>query len=1205
VIPLDATKVPLEGTVLVEASAGTGKTYTITTLFVRLVVEVGLSVREIVVVTFTEAATAELRSRIRGRLREALAAFASADGDVGDDLRAIVGASKNHGLAKERLERAISELDLAGISTIHSFCLRVLQERAFESGARFGLDLMTDSSELVREVTEDFWASRMEPMALDLFRMCAADFTLELNRKRVVKGFALQTARRLVETFMRHPVDLPVLPQPAPPDPELSRIQLAKAYERAREAWLRTGKKVAAILEKAKAEISRDRKNGYTPDRIALWCDELDDLFADSAPAFYTGDALKMMATSTLEGKTRKGATTPRHEFFDRAQTLFDLGSQAKKGLIVGLKRGIVDYVRREMPARKQQRGVQGFEDLLFTLDRALQGPQAPALAAALRGQFQAALIDEFQDTDPVQFRIFHAIFHGSRTLLLVGDPKQSIYAFRGADVFSYITAAKNAGKSAYTLGTNHRSDPSLVRAVNTLFSRARAPVFVMPEIGFHPVSAHAKADRIDLPKGGGALEVLFYPRPPGEASHTKGDLEQDLPDLVAAEIARFLAAGAKILGKRVTAGDLAVLTRTNDQARWMQDALRNLGIPTVVETDASVFESSEATEVEQLLRAVLEPTRTPLVKAALATSIVGLHADEIVALEGDEPGWQGWSDRLRGVQEDWARSGFIQAYRRMLASLGVEKRLLSYVDGERRVTNFVHLGELLHLASVRERLGPTGTVRWLGARRAEEIARGALGTEAGELRLESDERSVKILTVHKSKGLEYPVVYCPFLWALKPMQDDVCTAFHDPADDRRLKIHLDPDDRTKSVAEDEQRAENVRILYVALTRAKHRCSIVWGGIHQAENTPLACALHPESAEVPSAQRADAELRADLAALAKAARGAIVVNDLVKGTAPAYVPEEAATKALAARRYGRKVDGWWRIGSFSAMASGEREASADDARDRDEVDEPTTTAGPTPAESAERVVLDGFPRGTKPGFLLHSILEDLDFASKDRGALEALVREKLASYGYGDGQDELGPTLAGGLEAMLDTPLDPGGFPLRAVARTKRIDELEFLLPVAQETGAVTAKRIAEALAKHANGAVPASYVDGLRGLRFVPLRGFLRGFIDLVFEHEGRFYVVDYKSNHLGGVASDYAPARLVASMAEHDYFLQYHLYVVAADRWLRRRVKGYDYEKRFGGVFYLFARGMSPAHAAGTGVFFDRPRAALVGALSEVLDG
>jgi len=447
----------------------------------------------------------------------------------------------------------------------------------------------------------------------------------------------------------------------------------------------------------------------------------------------------------------------------------------------------------------------------------------------------------------------------------------------------------------------------------------------------------------------------------------------------------------------------------------------------------------------------------------------------------------------------------------------------------------------------------------------------------------------------------------------------------------------------------------------------------VWGAIRETEDSCLAYTLHPRRATVKDLS--DDELRSDLRMLERASEGAIVVRDLgeiANSPEPAIAAitgEHRESGELRARSYDRKIDRWWRIGSFSAMTSGASGshggvgaeagamtrggggegagASASgpemEGRDRDEVDEPEPTGAdegalkaggdavvvgagggvpssvsadaPAGSPSGEgsaavneeaRVLLHDFPRGTKAGTLLHAILEEHDFTSADPEALPALVRDKLVAFGY-EGRGLEG-TLVRGIDAMLDTPLGIGvgtGARLRDIPRARRVDELEFLLPVTHgPRSQVTAKAIAEAFAKHRTDAVPAAYVDRLGQLGFVPLRGFLRGFVDLVFEHEGRFYVVDYKSNHLGRAASAYAPERLTLAMSHASYFLQYHLYTVAVHRWLARRMRGYDYDRAFGGVLYLFARGMHPAHPAGTGIFADRPKRALVEALSEVLD-
>jgi exodeoxyribonuclease V beta subunit len=1195
---LAAFTVTLAGSTLVEASAGTGKTHTITSLFVRLVLERGVPVHEILVVTFTEAATAELRDRIRRRLRIAYDALCGLPTPKDPELAAYAKAvaPDERAVYRARAQRALCELDLAAISTIHSFCLRMLQEHAFESGARFGLELMSDTAALVREVADDYWASRIYDLDPSLYALCDKRFTIEI-------------ARTIVAKLAQRPADLIVLPATAPPDPMTVKKAIDPAFASAQKAWAAHGAAVRALLL-ASGDALSQAAGSYPPADVEASCNELDAYFAQENATFAWPEGLSKLTRACLRDCTKKRKTTPEHPFFNHSDELDRLLAQAASGLVVGLRRGAVDYVRAELPRRKQHLRAQSFEDLLFSLDAALQGPRGSELRARIHKRFNAALIDEFQDTDPVQYRIFQSLFDGKDApLFLVGDPKQSIYAFRGADVFSY-TAASDAANAAYTLHENRRSDPSLVTAVNTVFASVNEP-FMLEQIGFHPVLAHEKKDRLEQPAGGAPLEVLFVARGPDGKALGKGWLDKEIPKRIASEISHFLASGATIGGKPVVPGDIAVLTRTNAQARNTQAALRALQIPTALQSQESVFKSTEAEEVELLLRAMLEPTRSGTVRTALATSVAGLCANDILRFDADELAWDRWSETFRGWQTHWTEHGFVHAYRKMLTDLGAEKRLLALVDGERRMTNLLHLAELLHGTEVRERLGPSALVRWLGLMRAEERPDPELGMEASELRLESDAHAVKLLTIHKSKGLEFPVVYCPFLWdVLLPQEKHVAIAFHDAADENRLKIDVAPveDCASLTAATAECRAELQRLLYVALTRAKHRCSIVWGGINLAEDCALAYTLHQPDAVTRYEGLDDAALRQDLAKLVAASGSTIEVVDLTNRAAVPYVEREPSSVELSARTFARGyVDRRFRVGSFTALTSDRSSVIDPEAqgRDRDEVEEraslvPAAEGGA--AAPGEPVILHAFPRGTKPGTMLHSILEEHDFTPTDDTVLAALVAAKLAGAGYSN--DQWGEVLVRGVKAMLAAPLDDKGLTLSSVPRAKRADELEFVFPVAKGSTVLTAAKMAMAFAAHRGPHVPETYAERVRELGF-ELRGFLKGYIDLVFEHDGRFYVVDYKSNFLGTTRDDYRPSKLAAAMSHHDYFLQYHLYTLAVHRWLGRRMRGYDYDRHFGGVLYLFARGMSPDYPAQTGIFHDRPSRQLVEALSEAANG
>ncbi len=1193
---LDPLRVALEGTDLIEASAGTGKTYTITTLVLRLLLERRLPIEKILVVTFTNAATAELRDRVRRRIREAAEAFEACErGHTVDDevLAGLVAASPDPAASHGLLLEALAGVDEAAISTIHGFCQRVLAEHAFEGNVRFDLELVQDETPLVTELTEDFWGSRLSVASEARLRFLAAS--------RVT----LDALRRLAWLAVKWPA-MPVVPPAPQADPDGAVAAYVAARARALEVWERERDRIEALLARLDG-----RKYRWTH----KWCGELDQVLREERAVV---DSYKMLDRFTpgLVHAAAKGEP-PQHEFFELCEALLEARALAERELsawLRSLQHELVDYARSELARRKLERGVQSFDDLLHGLDSALDGPHGDELALRIRARFPAALIDEFQDTDPLQYRIFRKLYSAPGcSLFLIGDPKQAIYAFRGADVFAYLGAARDVGERVHTLGTNFRSDPGLIRAINAVFSQAPSP-FLLEGMEFSPVGPRQGARDLMAP----GLSVLFVPREGRTGQQTDMIVgawhERELPRLVAREIARLLAGRPELDGRPLGPGNVAVLTRSNAQARDIQNALGALRIPAVLHGDSSVLDSTEAEELGHVLAAMADPADAARLRAALTTHLFGLSAEALFRLSEREQELERWIGRFFAWHEEWERSGFVQAMHRLMRDAGVGARLLALVDGERRLTNVLHLVELLHRAAISGHLGIAGLVAWFDEVRADEDARRGLAPDSAQIRLESDAAAVQLTTMHKSKGLEYPVVYCPYLWSsteLRPAAKQYLT-FHDPDDELRYKLDLRPasekDERIKQ-ANLEALAEGLRLAYVALTRAKHRAVVVWGAFNGGENCPLAWLLHQPADAGPyhSAKQLvhlgdDRQLRADLARLVEAGQGSIEVVELDESPTPVYEPAGLEAAGLVARRATRTLDRGYRNSSFSALA-----ASADaplpvpaaEGRDRDEL----VVAGalPRPAPSAgEKVRLADFPRGAKPGELLHSILEHLDFQSRDEAAIAALVEGQLARHGFDNAR--WSKLLVEGLLAVVETPLG-AGMALREVAPGARSAEMEFVFPVAEPPSArLSARALADELARHGS-ALPPGYVERVAGLGFAPLSGFLRGFIDLVFEHDGRFYLVDYKSNHLGDHTGDYGPGRLVEAMAHHHYYLQYHLYVVALHRHLRLRLCDYDYDRHFGGVRYLFLRGMSPAHPPGCGVFTDRPPRELVEGLSALL--
>ena len=1257
---LDATQVELDGVRLIEASAGTGKTFNIATLYLRLLIEARHPVSEILVVTFTKAAAAELRQRIRDRLREACAAFeARREGDLqgqreeGSVLRRLTDASVARGELDADLARLVDGLrsfDEAAISTIHGFCDGVLEENAFESGVAFGTELTPNETLLVDEVAQDYWTRALYDAEPDFVRW------LCVKPSRSARALAKLAAAGI------SPPGIEVLPAaPLPIDGEIGALSTRwhEAFEAACAAWRAEGRAVLALLSKAAGD-SILNKRSYPENLDESWGEAIDRDLARPLPGRVSEPAgnkgafkakFMRLARERVVAGTRKDEESPEHPLFDVFQRLADADlayAAAFEGQWLNLQIELVLYVRAELVRRQRERRTRSFDRLLTDLADALDGPTGDALAENVRKRHPVALIDEFQDTDPIQYRIFERIWGAPPSaLFMIGDPKQAIYAFRGADIFAYIEAKRAAGDNVCTLDRNWRSDPQLIRAVNCLFERAASP-FVFDEIPFHTaLHAPGASERMRPEEGAGApLRLLMLERDHEPKRSQVQSAQKQIPQAIAADIARLLASGATIrasqaadgesgnasLSHRVGAGDIAVLCRTKTWARAIAKALSGFGVASVLRVDDSVFDSPEAAELQAVMDAASNPSHARSLRAALVTDLIGLNALEVEALGERPEAWEEWLGAARQWQACWQAGGAIALLERILLDHGSQERLLSAPGGERRLTNFLHLAELVQQAAQRGGMGPRALHAWLGRMRIDARARSEEPTEDALVRLESDAQAVQLLTIHRSKGLQYPIVYCPDLWqgGLLKTEDAARPRFHDPGDGFRLKLDIGSPGQLAAANRMrwESQAENRRLLYVALTRAKQRLVVVCGPFKDAGASALGFLLHPPPDAPPLdpdasdvfqdacrdylKQASDAELRAQLAELEAASDGAIAVEPLAEAPEAAAPPAPPAPPRLARRRASRRLALRWRVSSFSGLAAG---ASGGAAHARSEshpasqgLDYDASGASPVGARGVgdgeeAPVLLHAFPAGAGPGTMIHQVFERIDFALPDADALARELDAALARYGLGA---ELAPVLGAGIRQTLATPLGGPleGFCLRDLSRRDRVDEMEFTLPVAG-SGAppLTASGLADVFAAHAGDAVSAAYVERLRGFGFAPLQGHLRGFIDLSFRQGDRFYLADYKSNQLGRLPSDYGPGELRASMEHHDYILQYHLYTVALHRHLGRRLPGYDYDRHMGGAYYLFLRGMAPESPGGLGIFYDRPPRGLIEALSACL--
>jgi exodeoxyribonuclease V beta subunit len=1198
--PLDLLDVPLAGTHLIEASAGTGKTYAITGLFLRLLLEGSLAVPEILVVTFTEAATAELKDRIRTRLRQAARVFV--DGGSDDAfLHKLVRRQGDRERGAAAIDEALRAFDLAAISTIHGFCLRMLRENAFESGSLFDSELLPEQGSLTREVVEDFWRSRVAATS-------ALFVSYVLRQRLTPDGLLSLLGARVTQPH------LTVLPVEEVPVSSREESEYLECFLKVRDAWPRARAEVERLLIDCEG-LSRTK---YRKGAIPLWLSGMDEYVERGDRDGSLFPEFRKFTTRELEGSVKRGFPPPAHFFFrlcERLQEAHGALEELFGRRLVGLKAELFRHARQELTRRKAERNVMSFDDLLVRLHQALEARGGVVLARAIRGRLKAALIDEFQDTDPVQYAIFRKVFGtGGGPLFLIGDPKQAIYGFRGADLSAYLAASSQV-ESRHTLGENWRSEPGLITAVNTLFALRDRP-FVFEEISFHPArpAPVSGPDPLRIEgESGCALHLWFLKGALGQGSDkplTKRVAREILPRVVAGEISRLLRLGRSeraLIGRRpLGEGDMAVLVRRNLEARLMQEALSELHIASVLYSTGNLFDTHEAGEVERLLRGIAEPNHSGLLRAALATDLFGVKGEELERLLAEESAWERWIVGFRGFHDLWNEQGFIVMFRRLLAEQEVLPRLMSFPDGERRSTNVLHLAEVLHRAAVDQKLGMGGVLKWLAQQRDTTTLR----LEEHQLRLESDERAVKLVTVHKSKGLEYPVVFCPFAWDGSRIRErGEPLAFHGTEVGLTLDIGSDDRETHRLMAEREVLAENLRLLYVALTRARNRCYLIWGRFREGETSAPGYLFHggkcaPGEPEVETlaarlGERSEDAMFSDLRALERAGAGTIALTQVADLSPEEAPPLPVVPVALAVRTWTARVERQWRVASFSGLVSHQPHRAELADRDQETMPDRPDLVDPLQAEAGEKT-LDrfAFPGGARSGTLLHDILENLDFSGREGPALEELVGAKLEEYAF---EPAWRDSLCSWLARVFAAPLLPDrrDLSLARIERGDRLNELEFYFPLKQISPAI----LQRVFAAHGGPEAPGSIPEHLERLQFTPVRGYMKGFIDLVFRFDGRFFLVDWKSNLVGNRPEDYRVEALARVMAERFYLLQYHFYTVALDQYLRLRLPGYEYDAHFGGVFYIFLRGVDPDLGPEYGIFRDRPARGLVEGLREIL--
>ncbi|HHE5637917.1 TPA: exodeoxyribonuclease V subunit beta, partial [Klebsiella pneumoniae] len=899
---LDPLRLPLIGERLIEASAGTGKTFTIAVLYLRLLLGLGgeaaypraISVEELLVVTFTEAATEELRGRIRSNIHELRIACLRGESD-NPLYSALLAEIADKDDAAKTLLLAERQMDEAAVFTIHGFCQRMLSLNAFESGMLFEQQLIEDESRLRYQACADFWRRHCYPLTRDIAAVI----------HDVWKG-----PRDLLKSLDRWlQGEAPQLKSPPAPNETLAERhqQIIARIDSLKQQWREQVGEIEGVLENS----GLDRRK-FNRGNQGKWMEKVNAWAQEETLSYQLPDALEKFAQSFLLERTKAGGEPPVHPLFSAVESL--LASSLTLTDLV-LARAMVE-IRDAVAREKRRRGELGFDDMLGRLDEALRGDSGETLASAIRQRFPVAMIDEFQDTDPQQYRIFRRIWRRQpeTALLLIGDPKQAIYAFRGADIFTYMKARGDVA-AHYTLDTNWRSSPGMVGSVNRLFSLSDNP-FMFHEIPFLPVKAAAKnkglrftVDAADVP----AMNVWLMP---GDTVGS-GDYQTFMAQLCATQIRDWLSAGQRgrallwrgETSRPVQASDITVLVRNRLEAAQVREALQTLGIPSVYLSNRdSVFETLEAQELLWLLQAVLAPERENTLRSALATSMFGLTALDIENLNQDEQAWDALVEEFSEYRQIWRQRGVMPMLRALMTARHIAENLLATRGGERRLTDILHISELLQEAASQLE-SEHALVRWL----AQHIAEPDSNAASQQMRLESDKHLVQIVTIHKSKGLEYPLVWLPFIARFRK-QDQ---AFYHDRETFAAVLDLGQDEASLELAEAERLAEDLRLLYVALTRAVWHCSL---GVAPLSSRKSGNSDFHLSALGWLLQAGEAMDAAGLAArLADFCHGDIALQipgelDLTPWQAPA-----ATIPRLSARELQRRIADDWRVTSYSGL----------------------------------------------------------------------------------------------------------------------------------------------------------------------------------------------------------------------------------------------------------------------------------------------
>jgi len=1210
---LCAHTMPLYGIHLIEASAGTGKTYNITRLYLRLLLERRLTVEQILVMTFTKDATEELRGRIDASIRDAINNWHYLIEN--DQYFIAISQNVNSDEALQILKTALLYLDEAAIFTIHGFCKRVLTQHAFATGMAFNAQMESDCQDLILEACQD-WYRYLVKTDTEQFQLLAEFWSTP-------EQFLNQFSRAIA-----HTAPLQTLSPQTVIDSFKEEVSQAKASLVSEQDFIFTH-----LIDTKKEAERQKRIDEYQA--LLAWLDEvlinIDHANTAMPVSFFNGNRFSKSVHKEQFKLIFLGVNTLKKAKEKIAQQI------VKAHAYVVVKAGVTS-IRAAIVNKKLQQNMLSFDDLISSLARALltndgeqSDPQQNDLALRLFEQFPVALVDEFQDTDPQQFDILKAIYYAQkqRALYLIGDPKQAIYGFRGGDVFAYLNARDGCDQQ-WLMDTNWRSSQQMISAYNRLFwgnalTQQATDVFGY-NIPYNQVKASPNASEEQLlANNDNDLKALQFvhlnPMDPktGEMS-TKATLQSFRPKMAswcAQEIDRLLKINSsstsqqnanevsnekhnekncvKKYDQSINAKDIAILVRDGSEAAEIKAALNVQGLKSVYLSEReNLLKTAQASQLVAVLQGILFVENERLFTAAIASPLLGLTPVSFNKLQQDQHAWQQLKFSFVELRNQWQSKSFIS----MALVLLHQHFVIVSEQKDRVLTNLIHLFELLQAASQRHHQGQE-LLFWLEQQVEMDNPDGET-----ELRLESDEALIKIVTQHGSKGLEYPVVFVPFVTRHKdPLkfgnQSVTLLSYHDQQG--QLQLSLDGTQAAKDTMQAEGYAETVRLLYVAVTRAKQRCYLLTTGFTEAENSPLGRTLKwKKGVDIPSClQRLSIENPANI--------GFLNINeDELEIANVLTVDENINYQQYNAASFNGKIERDWWLSSFSALNKNLHHRGIS-SPDRDN-DSETNLAVANSAPS--HLLRFNLAKGAHTGNLLHDILEHTDFCAPN---WPQIIAKPLSHYA--DLANTQHDDLIAWLDEILQTPLhsslsilgdsegsdnsstiehNSSSLTLSSLQISQTLRETEFYFPMHKAlpvklANILTAHRQAYHTLVNKNSKLSANTVAAVHLPHYQKLNGMMHGFIDLVFCHQGKYYLCDYKSSHLGNNFSDYQQASLVENIEQNHYDLQYLIYSLALHRYLQQRLPNYNIEQHFGGVYYLYLRGMSKeSQQTQSGVFY-----------------